>query len=867
MKIFKNNNIFRFITLKKMLFTCLTLIVLLLTIAYASLSLDLNVSGTMSLNSQDGVVMTDVSLAPNGLNGATTDEDTLYYASTILKNRIQLDSNGDSYVILAIEVENTNIDAYKFEELSYEKSVQSTTYTNQYIVPSVLSKSEVTAFYPSVDINGVMTLGESIPAGAKRTFYVKYSYDKTALGANYDSTNNVVASGYNLLATAVVDYRFVPLYTFTYTNSGNSESKTVRFSMVDQIKANFVYSATPSSNIVTEYVTENNQKQLNLTIETNKLPPHISNTGCVLKSTGYSTNYTYKNLSSISGDVNVSYVSFRGSGTSGSPYLIQSVEDLVELSNLVNGGNTYSGKYFRLSGNLDFSSNSSYRHITTNMYGDVNRDNATESTLKAELTNSNAKGFMAIGTDGHDFAGIFDGNNKTISNLFINETENLSVGLFGSINNATIKNLSVTGSVTAAYHAGGIVGKSYGTSTITNVNNGVAVASSGSTRYKGGIVGYADGGNLTISNSVNTANINDGSGVGGIVGASTGNAVINNCSNSGTITNTKNYYAGGIISYFGGNLDITDSTNTGNVISNRSTPAAIYIGGLIGRSNGNLTINNSSNSGDVYNSVTSYNDGYNLSVGGLVGWHSSTNGQTNIIHNSSNSGTISGGNQIGGIVGYKVYASTLIFNDVHNEGTVTTAIKTGSHVTAPGGIIGYIGGDDAGNIVYIINSYNSAPITADIPGSTASGTHAGGLVGRNNTTVSIINSYNTGTVTSNNYSIGGLVAWSADKTTVTIDNSYNMGELSGTVSRKAGIIYMYDSANETINNVYYLNSVQSTNVVAARSNMTGITNFNSIVNSLNSRVNTVCSVDDTYNLRRWKTGTSNAIFDDSYCSK
>jgi hypothetical protein len=46
---------------------------------------------------------------------------------------------------------------------------------------------------------------------------------------------------------------------------------------------------------------------------------------------------------------------WEGDGSSSSPFLIKSVEDLNRLSTRVGAGNTYSGKYFKLTTNLTYS--------------------------------------------------------------------------------------------------------------------------------------------------------------------------------------------------------------------------------------------------------------------------------------------------------------------------------------------------------------------------------------------------------------------------------------------------------------------------------------------------------------------------------
>jgi len=59
------------------------------------------------------------------------------------------------------------------------------------------------------------------------------------------------------------------------------------------------------------------------------------------------------------------------------------------------------------------------------------------------------------------YAGTFDGAGHTISGLSINDSSTNGVGLFGTVNSATIKNLKVEGTVSATKsgYVGGIVGK------------------------------------------------------------------------------------------------------------------------------------------------------------------------------------------------------------------------------------------------------------------------------------------------------------------------------------------------------------------------------------------------------------------------
>ena len=92
---------------------------------------------------------------------------------------------------------------------------------------------------------------------------------------------------------------------------------------------------------------------------------------------------------------------WEGSGTSESPYLIQTKDDLDQLATDVNAGTDYHGKFFKLTTDLDY----------------------------------NGKNYTAIGipSPGRPFRGTFDGNNKTISGISINKSETNDQALFGYI--------------------------------------------------------------------------------------------------------------------------------------------------------------------------------------------------------------------------------------------------------------------------------------------------------------------------------------------------------------------------------------------------------------------------------------------------
>ena len=105
-----------------------------------------------------------------------------------------------------------------------------------------------------------------------------------------------------------------------------------------------------------------------------------------------------------------------------------------------------------------------------------------------------------VGTSDHPFGGIFDGCGHTLT-VAIDSSEQ-TVAPFGKIDGATIKNLTVAGTVTSsAYHAAGLVGGCGNDHPNTILNCTVAATVNGS-GYAGGIVGHGGEGALTLDGCV-----------------------------------------------------------------------------------------------------------------------------------------------------------------------------------------------------------------------------------------------------------------------------------------------------------------------------------------------------------------------------
>ena len=205
---------------------------------------------------------------------------------------------------------------------------------------------------------------------------------------------------------------------------------------------------------------------------------------------------------------------------------------------------------------------------------------------------NNGAGWMPIKTPtiGYitPYSAIFEGNGHTITNLFIDSSEN-DIGLFGeTTSSAVIRNLELVAvQVTGTDNVGGLVG-----------SNGGAVSGCFAT---GKVTGDDDVGGLIGSN------LNDGA-----VSAS-----------YSTVQVTGDDRIGGLAGSNSGNL--TAAYATGRVVGD------FEAGGLIGR-----------NSGDVNVSYATGLVSGRSTIGGLIGWNASGGAVTDSFWDSDTSGRTTG---------------------------------------------------------------------------------------------------------------------------------------------------------------------------------------------------------------------------------
>ncbi len=118
-----------------------------------------------------------------------------------------------------------------------------------------------------------------------------------------------------------------------------------------------------------------------------------------------------------------------GTGTEEDPFLINNIDELILFRDSVNAGNNYAGKYVKLNDNIDMSAVDNWTPI-----GDTTYDKKY-APVDASVV----------------FSGVFDGNDKAISNLKIekyfdgNPDTDANLGLFGIIGEgAVVKDLTIT---------------------------------------------------------------------------------------------------------------------------------------------------------------------------------------------------------------------------------------------------------------------------------------------------------------------------------------------------------------------------------------------------------------------------------------
>ena len=366
-------------------------------------------------------------------------------------------------------------------------------------------------------------------------------------------------------------------------------------------------------------------------------------------------------------------------GTEAAPYLLKDADDYYGFVSLVDGGNTFAGKYIQLACDIT---------LNTNTPKDAEKLASWASYTPEFTMNTAGKGDTATAiTDIVGFAGTLDGQNNSLSGVYINEATGWT-GLLGyTTDTSVIKNIEIMNSyIKGAKETGGLVGR--GNGDMSNVTSNAVVEA---TQYVGGLVGNMDGAQNAITDCTftGTVNVSNASGyAGGLVGniGTTSEHDMTRCTFDG-ILDSPSKFLGGLIGVVNGtsDVDVLGCVSNGTIRSSVATShgTGTYIAGMFGRIIGssNVDVQKSIFSGTVCAEGTTYNG---AAVGGVANVNVATLTMSQVLV----TGTITASQEVGGFVG-NIYSSgpdTITMTDCHFDGTIN-ALKNGSRLSA-GALVG-----------------------------------------------------------------------------------------------------------------------------------------------------------------------------------
>ena len=313
-----------------------------------------------------------------------------------------------------------------------------------------------------------------------------------------------------------------------------------------------------------------------ITIEKGTFNGDVINNGTI---TGGVFNSTVSGSGTIKGGTFNTPIT--GSGTESDPYQISTAAQLMRFRDIVNGtgGQTQNPA------------------ACAKLMNDIVLNDGTfdaNGTYTSGSTNTAPEEWTPIGkyTDDNDktpYTGTFDGQGHTIKGLYVNSASDAYVGLFGCLEGAAVRNLTVDGYVQGYKTAGGIAGYA-SNAAIENCSNHCSVFG-GSNSMIGGIAGLNfDGAKIIDCYNVGTIrNSNVFEPCGGIVWGNAG--TVSNCYNVGTISG--NVYDGEIVGKNSGTVEncyylagtnlnaVGQSDSSGKTTKTESKTAAEFADGTV----------------------------------------------------------------------------------------------------------------------------------------------------------------------------------------------------------------------------------------------------------------------------------------------
>lgn len=388
-----------------------------------------------------------------------------------------------------------------------------------------------------------------------------------------------------------------------------------------------------------------------------------------------------------------------GDGSAANPWTINNFGEMMAFAYYVNAGNDLAGENVKLNADIDGYS------------------------LPIGYTDP-VSGVTKV------FKGNFDGNGKTIklSILGKNAINSNKVALFGILRDgATIKNLTVEGTIAAADTVGGVAALVECTTSPVVFEGVTSKVDVSGDSFVGGVAGYVDG--KVVVTDVKAAGTieNKGSYTGGVFGYAV-SASGKESEFSGLDVNSKvtgDKYAGGVIGR-GDYLSIADSKVAGSVTGLDD------VGGFVGFSK-YATVSDSDNKASVTSTTKSLLSAFILPAGSAIGTGSAADGgvggifgfaQNGSVQFCSNSGAITGFVKVAGIVGEAYWTPV---NGCKNKGAITA---TGDYSYKADSQSGYQFGSTSAGItgyVYAMGSITNCVNDGVVKGKGGIGGIVGGI--------------------------------------------------------------------------------------------------------------------------------------------
>ena len=538
---------------------------------------------------------------------------------------------------------------------------------------------------------------------------------------------------------------------------------------------------------------------------------------------------------------------YQGTGAEEDPYVISDSESLWEVADcsLTTSG---AAAHFSISNDINVSEAvSAPTHSPIGLTYDP-----TSDPVVLQWTAF----FGVLRGNGHTISGISMSSETGFVGLFAQmhdaTVENLAIAGTFSTAAETYETLPLAMEI-VGFGSGALAALSSGHMTMSGVVNSASVIASKMVGV-GGLIG-ASNGIVRVHSSSNLATVSGSDAVGGLIGKANGAVFISESTNRGRVS--AHFSIGGLLGW-GGLLDAPASESQIVDSSNHGLITGAFAGGLVGEfvgifteaSTASLMIQNSQNTATVsgptvvgglvgtadfvhfYNSGNTGPISGENGVGGLFGGYVSFNNddpdnpQNDLqlsdgtpdltissrepiavpskvsVQGSFNSGTVSGRDNVGGLVGASSdssidfstnsgivsgrYGSGGLIGSMYGAGEISSASNQ-SRVDGEWGTSGLIGSiisDDPASVA-VRFSNNSGNIHSTVGG-------AGGLVGQtdDNLNLVIFKSTNDGDITGGSY-LGGLVGQQEDGV-LSIESSQNNGNVTSSRNNDGITVNSYD---------------------------------------------------------------------------